>query len=105
MKNQSKSDTDITGHENRPEQDTKHETIVLEMYMINDEEAGVEKQWRWDDTLGRWIYSTSDESGECSKQNLAGIEEDVAYFKSTAPKTNSVTMTVERWKIMTDQES
>lgn len=36
--------TNITGHEDRPEQDTEHETVVLEMYVVDDQKAGMKKQ-------------------------------------------------------------
>lgn len=36
--------TNITGHEDRPEQDSEHETIILEMYVVDDQKAGMKEQ-------------------------------------------------------------
>ena len=36
--------THVTRHENGPQQDTKHETIILEVYVVYNEETGVKEQ-------------------------------------------------------------
>ena len=36
--------THITGHENGPKQDSEHETIILEMYVVHNQKSRVKKQ-------------------------------------------------------------
>jgi len=64
----------ITSHKNGPQQDSEEKPIVLEVYVIYDEEPRVEEQGHRDDSLNGWINSTSHEPAQVSRtQNYSTL--------------------------------
>lgn len=43
--------THVSSHEDGPQKNSKHESIVLEMYVIHDQEPWMKEERRRDDTL------------------------------------------------------
>ena len=64
----------VTSHQKGPEEDPVHETVVLEMYMIDDKESWVQEQRGRKDSLHRWVLRPRDEPHprppSASAQNL-----------------------------------
>jgi len=57
------SNTHIPSHEYRPKQNSEHETIVLEMNMIDNKETRMQEERGRDDSLGGRINSPPYEAG------------------------------------------
>ena len=51
----------VPGHEDRPEKNAEHETIVLEVYVIHNQEAWMEEQRRGDNPLHGWVSRATNE--------------------------------------------
>jgi hypothetical protein len=64
------TNTHIPSHEDGPEQNSKHEAVVLKMNMVYDEETRMQKERGGDDSLGRRINCAPYEAGLLlSKEN------------------------------------
>lgn len=99
--------TDIAGHEDWPKQNTKHESIILEVYMIHNEKSGMKEQRCRYNTLHKRVSSSSDEPREITYMKM---DESLCRFQNTyrvkaEPRTSSDTMTVHLWYAMTDHAS
>ena len=51
----------VTGHQERPDEDPVHKPVILEVYVIYDQEPWVQEQGSGNYPLHRWVLRPGDE--------------------------------------------
>jgi hypothetical protein len=92
----------MTSLQDGKKQYAKHESVILKVDMIHDQETGMQEEGRRYESLGIRIWYSADKPDE-EISNCDMLRRRPLYFSRTAPRTSSVRITVTLWYAMTLQ--